>query len=52
MNPKQYFDFTAWRLGFALGSYWAYIPFEDGSRWMRIGLGIYWRVRAAGGQDE
>lgn len=52
MNAKQYFDFTIGRIGFASGSYWALIPFEDGSRWYRIGLGFYWRLRAQENSNE
>ncbi|BBP82428.1 hypothetical protein PHLH8_20700 [Pseudomonas sp. Pc102] len=42
--PKDYFDFVIGRIAWAGGSYWRYIPFKDGSRWIRIGLGCYWRT--------
>ena len=41
-EAEGYFDFTFWRIGFALGSYWKICNFPS-SKWYRLGLGWYWR---------
>jgi len=44
MNAKDFFIFSFGSIGFDPGNTFAYLVLEDESRWMRIGLGFYWRV--------
>lgn len=45
VTPRTYFAWIVGRLAFAGGTHWALVSFEDGSRWNRLGLGLYWRIR-------
>lgn len=43
MTYKQYFKFTFLGIGFAPGSTWWILTFDDGTRWSKLGLGFYLR---------
>lgn len=45
MSQKDFFVLSFWRIGFDLGNTFGYFVLEDESRWMKIGLGFYWRVK-------
>ena len=44
-RAKDYFDWVFLGIGYARGTYWRHIVFEDdGFVWVRIGLGFYLKV--------